>query len=347
MDDFYSEMKYTLEENDSKTESSNSATSSSSSSIFAEALVPINPIRWPAYAAGSILTTEDPDFMDKLKRPFNNLEVMKEYIDSPKSDVQYRDRFWQVAQDTTTINAASEIGQDGGAFAAGVAANKIADKYMDEMVHTELSMNEQEKLNYEIFKQVGRENNVDVSTIRGTGYARQFVPEYMKEDVCKRPARNERPDAWDNNDWDNNDGLDDSSSSNPNGPNNPNDGSNGPQPNGDELDSPGGSSTSYQTGPSENLSVDYNNNDNNLNLIGKFLNFCGFNNHGGNSIGDFSSTISSEISADQAEILRNQAEKALVGELDPGGSLPMGNPDPSAPSNNPPLFLMEYIPPTD
>ena len=167
-----------------------------SSSIFAEALVPINPRRWPAFTAGSSMSSDMPDIKDKLQTPLDNLRVAKEYLETAQSDTQWRDRFWKVAQDTTTINIASEIGGDVGSFGAGAASNKIADGYMDEMVVTEVTKNQQEKLNLEIFKQTAREQGIDVSKVRGTGLTRQFVPDFMQEDICERPERNSRPNSW-------------------------------------------------------------------------------------------------------------------------------------------------------
>jgi len=46
-----------------------------SSSIFAEALVPINPRRWPAFTAGSSMSSDMPDIKDKLQTPLDNLRV--------------------------------------------------------------------------------------------------------------------------------------------------------------------------------------------------------------------------------------------------------------------------------
>ena len=108
-----------------------------------------------------------------------------------------RDRFWKLTQDTITINGACEFGHEVGSFGAGAAANKIADSYMNEMVKTERTKNLQEKLNLEIFKIVSVEKNLDPKQVRGTGVMREFVPESMKEDICIRPERNERPVGWD------------------------------------------------------------------------------------------------------------------------------------------------------
>lgn len=98
-----------------------------SSSLFAEALVPINPGRWPAFTAGSLASSDMPDITDKLQNPLDNLRAAKEYLETAQSDVQWRDRFWKVTEDTTTINLASEMSDDVGSFGAGAASNKIGD----------------------------------------------------------------------------------------------------------------------------------------------------------------------------------------------------------------------------
>ena len=80
--------------------------------IFVKALVPLNPRRWPAFAAGSEMASEMPEFGDKIQTPLSNLVVAKEYLETSKSDVQWRDRFWRVTQDTFSINGACEMGED-------------------------------------------------------------------------------------------------------------------------------------------------------------------------------------------------------------------------------------------
>jgi len=167
-----------------------------SSSIFAEALAPINPHRWPAFGAGSAMASDMPDIKDKLKTPLDNLRVAKEYLETSHSDAQWRWRFWQVTRATERINIASELGGDVGSFGAGAASNKIADRYMNEMAETEITKTPQEKLNLEIFKQTAREQGVDGSKVRGTGVMREFVPDSMREDICERPEENPRPNSW-------------------------------------------------------------------------------------------------------------------------------------------------------
>jgi glycine cleavage system pyridoxal-binding protein P len=72
---------------------------------------------------------------------------------------------------------------------------------MNEMVMTEVTKSPQEKLNLEMFKQTAREQGKDVSKVRGTGLMRQYVPEFMQEDVCERPERNSRPDSWEDSSY--------------------------------------------------------------------------------------------------------------------------------------------------
>jgi len=86
-----------------------------------------------------------PELSDKMRTPFENLVVAKEYLETSQSDIQWRDRVWQVAQDTTTINLSCEFGKEVGSFGAGALSNKIADKYMDEMITTCATLTNQEK----------------------------------------------------------------------------------------------------------------------------------------------------------------------------------------------------------
>ena len=54
--------------------------------------MPINPGRWPAFTAGSSMSSDMPDFTDKIKTPLDNLLVAKEYLETAQSDIQWRDR---------------------------------------------------------------------------------------------------------------------------------------------------------------------------------------------------------------------------------------------------------------
>jgi len=199
MDDFYAEMKQTLE--DIQTSNFQPETIRQDSNIlqeqfpnmFAEALVPINPSRWPDFTAGSAFASDMPEIGDKIQTPLDNLRVAKEYLETSQSDIQWRDRVWQVAEDTTTINLSCEFGKDTGSFGAGAMANKIADRYMDEMIETCATLNSQEKLNDEFFKLVAKGRGIDPGSVRGTGVTREFVPPFMQGDLCDRPERNARP----------------------------------------------------------------------------------------------------------------------------------------------------------
>lgn len=161
--------------------------------LFAEGLVPINPARWPGYLIGSAMASDMPDFPDKLRNPFDNLVTVKEYLESSKSDVQWRDRFWDVTEKTFAINAACELGETPGSMAAGAAANKIADNYMNEMVETESSLRLTEKLNMRQYQINAMEKGVDANLVRGTGLNRQYVAKPYRGNILDRPPRGARP----------------------------------------------------------------------------------------------------------------------------------------------------------
>lgn len=109
-----------------------------------------------------------PDLEDKFTTPIDNLQVTAEYLYSPQSDIQWRDRMWKVLEDTSAINLIAELGHDPGSFIAGALANKMAEKYMNEMVDTALTRNEEEELDSQIFKQIVIETSQDPDLIRRT-----------------------------------------------------------------------------------------------------------------------------------------------------------------------------------
>ena len=163
--------------------------------LFAEALIPLNPRRWPAYLAGSTMASDMPEFGDKVATPFTNLLTAKEYLETSQSDVQWRDRFWKVVEDKFTVNGASELGGELGSFGSGAAANKMADKYMEEMVETSFTLKASEKLNKRIYEQFAKDMGMssDPSLVRGTGLGRQFVPHASRGNILDRPSRGSRP----------------------------------------------------------------------------------------------------------------------------------------------------------
>lgn len=231
MDDFYSEMKEILENSQSPVKSElristidvvesnyNGLLAQYAPNLFAEALVPIRARHWPAYIFGSTSQSQMPELSDRIKTPFENLRVAAEYLETSQSDEQWRDRVWQIIDDTTKINIGCETGADVGSFIMGAHANTIADRYMDEMIKTCSSINNVEELNARIFQLEAKEQfNRDVTTVRGTGIAREHVPLYMQGDLCDRPERNARPIPFDD---DNNDPLFGDIIIKPNQPNN-------------------------------------------------------------------------------------------------------------------------------
>ena len=96
MDDFYTEMRGYFEDpvtTQRKSSSSSDFLPTYFPNMFAEGLIPLNPRHWSAYWAGSAMSNEMPEFGDKIQTPFVNLQVAKEYLESSKSDIQWRDRF--------------------------------------------------------------------------------------------------------------------------------------------------------------------------------------------------------------------------------------------------------------
>jgi hypothetical protein len=83
-------------------------------------------------AAPRTLASDMPEFGDKIQTPFNNLMVAKEFLETSKSDIQWRDRLWTLIHDSATINFSAELGQEFCAFGAGCASGKMADGYVQE-----------------------------------------------------------------------------------------------------------------------------------------------------------------------------------------------------------------------
>jgi hypothetical protein len=99
MDDFYTKMRPMLED----IETSNFKPETIHQeynflqkyfpNMFVKGLVPFNPRRWPAFIAGSSLSSDMPELGTKIRTPLENIRVVKEYLETSQSDVQYRDRF--------------------------------------------------------------------------------------------------------------------------------------------------------------------------------------------------------------------------------------------------------------
>lgn len=322
MDDFYTSMK---ELDLFESEDKNLKTQRSTTSVFVEALVPLNPYRWPAFIAGSSSTSDLPDLTGKLGTLFANLQVAQEYLATAKSDLQYRDRLWQISEDTVAINSMCEIGQEPGSFLAGAAANKIADKYMDKMVETELTQSLTEELNMEIFRLTAKEDLRDPATVRGTGTIRQNVPESMRGDLWNRPKRALRPPEWSDNG-----GLDFGSGPGPVKP----------------TDPPGDGSWSDSTGSSGNPVSEPNISGDGICSIeddekGGFFAKCfgWFSVFGG---GGADQCFEGHLSPYDAERLRKQAEDTLCYGGAPSSMLL----DIDHPAYNPPMFLGDtFLPP--
>jgi len=94
MDDFYNEMKEVFDSLPKKAAKDIMITENSlptqDSSYFpsAEALIPINPRRWPAFTTGSAIASESTEIVDKVLNPLDNVRVAAEFLETSKSDNQ-------------------------------------------------------------------------------------------------------------------------------------------------------------------------------------------------------------------------------------------------------------------
>jgi len=98
----------------------------------AEALIPINPIRWPAHAAGSILGQDLQNADSLVAKPFTNLATTKQYLATAHNRSHFYSRAREVGMDTLDVNALSEWSVVGNA-ASGTYANWAANKYRIKM----------------------------------------------------------------------------------------------------------------------------------------------------------------------------------------------------------------------
>lgn len=93
-----------------------------------EGLVPLNPVRWPAHAAGSIIGQDLQNADSLIAKPFTNLVISKQYLGTADNRSHFYSRAREVARDTLDVNVYSEWGVLGNT-GSGVFANWAADKY--------------------------------------------------------------------------------------------------------------------------------------------------------------------------------------------------------------------------
>ena len=98
----------------------------------AEALMPINPIRWPAHVAGSIISQDLQNADSVVAKPFTNLATTKQYLVTAHNRSHFYSRAREVGMDTLDVNALSEWSIIGNT-ASGTYANWAANKYQIKM----------------------------------------------------------------------------------------------------------------------------------------------------------------------------------------------------------------------
>ena len=106
----------------------------------AEALIPINPIRWLAHAVGSIVGQDLQNADSLVAKPFTNLAIAKQYLGTAHNRSHFCRRASEVGMDTLDINALSEWSVVGNA-ASGTYANWAANKYRIQMEDNRLPSN--------------------------------------------------------------------------------------------------------------------------------------------------------------------------------------------------------------
>ena len=98
----------------------------------AEALIPVNPMRWPAHAAGSIIGQDLKNADSLTAKPFTNLAISKQYLETAHNRSHFYSRVREVGMDTLDVNALSEWSVVGNT-ASGAYANWAANKYTIKM----------------------------------------------------------------------------------------------------------------------------------------------------------------------------------------------------------------------
>lgn len=163
------------------------------------------------FIIGSGVSSQETDSYMRFTQALDNIENARFYIESSKSDAQYRFRLFRIGRDTFIINVVALNGSNF-AFSAGVLANQIAEDYLKQIFETDYDLREVEKLNMEIFKAVAAEQGRDPNNVIGTGLLRENVPEYMKELLYRIPDEEDsRPDDNNSGQFDQNSQTDDSS----------------------------------------------------------------------------------------------------------------------------------------
>ena len=157
------------------------------------AIVPVNPKHLPSYIAGCQVANTRNGIFDReytILTPAANLKTGIEFLERAKSDSEYKLRFYRVVQDTAIVNLLCEVLDPIGGTIAGAYATDRAEDYNREMADKCFSMDNMEKLNLEIYKQVAKSKGLDPNDVEGTGINRNFVPDSQKSDLCDKPDKN-------------------------------------------------------------------------------------------------------------------------------------------------------------
>jgi hypothetical protein len=85
------------------------------------------------------------------------------------------------------------MGGDFGSFGAGAMAEKVADRYVKEMIGTSLTLTKCASLNTWLYKEATRRAGLDSNLVDGTGPFCQFVDPKFRGNIFDLPPRGSRP----------------------------------------------------------------------------------------------------------------------------------------------------------
>ena len=68
-----------------------------------DALLPLNPVRWPAYVGGSVFSQDLKNKVDAVSVPWHNVEVSANYIADSHNSSHFIRRVAEVTKDTIDV----------------------------------------------------------------------------------------------------------------------------------------------------------------------------------------------------------------------------------------------------
>ena len=114
----------------------------------AEALIPVNPGRWPAHAVATAFTSDVGLIENPQLQMIDNVETTLAYLSTASSLHETIDRTQKVMFDVGVISALHEVCPTAGAIVAGDYANQCADYYNEEACSSRANPRLEDDLSY-------------------------------------------------------------------------------------------------------------------------------------------------------------------------------------------------------